>query len=138
MDVANRNLPIAQIEHLIQIIRGQQVMLDRDLAMLYGVETGQLNRQVKRNIERFPEDFMFQLSAEELDGLRCQIGISNSRGGTRYLPYAFTENGIAMLSSVLRSPTAIDVNIRIMRAFQTYGCRMHYAQAGCLLCQPDV
>ncbi len=91
-------------------------MLDRDLSMLYRVETGQLNRQVKRNIERFPSDFMFQLSKEEVEILKCQIGIS-SWGGNRYLPYAFTENGIAMLSSVLRSPTAIEANIRIMRAF---------------------
>jgi hypothetical protein len=91
-------------------------MLDRDLAMLYRVETGQLNRQVKRNIERFPSDFMFQLSKDEMEILKCQFGIS-SWGGNRYLPYAFTENGIAMLSSVLRSPTAIEANIRIMRAF---------------------
>ena len=91
-------------------------MLDRDLAELYGVATGALNRQVKRNEERFPEDFMFRLSAEEWNNLKCQIGIS-SWGGDRQLPYAFTENGIAMLSSVLRSPTAIEVNIRIMRAF---------------------
>jgi len=86
------------------------------LAELYGVATGALNRQVKRNEERFPEDFMFRLSAEEWNNLKCQIGIS-SWGGDRQLPYAFTENGIAMLSSVLRSPTAIEVNIRIMRAF---------------------
>ena len=91
-------------------------MLDRDIAMLYSVETGQLNRQVKRNLERFPSDFMFQLSKEEVEILKCQNGIS-SWGGNRYLPYAFTENGIAMLSSVLRSPTAIEANIRIMRAF---------------------
>jgi ORF6N domain. len=92
-----------------------QVILDRDVSRLYGVATGALNRQVKRNEERFPEDFMFRLSAEEWDNLKCQIGIS-SWGGDRQLPYAFTENGIAMLSSVLRSPTAIEVNIRIMRA----------------------
>ena len=91
-------------------------MLDRDIALLYSVETGQLNRQVKRNIERFPSDFMFRLSKEEVEILKCQNGIS-SWGGDRYLPYAFTENGIAMLSSVLRSPTAIEANIRIMRAF---------------------
>ena len=104
------------IQALIKTIRGVQVMLDRDLAKLYGVETGALNRQVKRNEERFPEDFMFRLSTEEWDNLKCQIGIS-SWGGDRQCPYAFTENGIAMLSSVLRSPTAIEVNIRIMRAF---------------------
>ena len=84
--------------------------------MLYNVETSQLNRQVKRNLERFPSDFMFQLNKEEVEILKCQNGIS-SWGGNRYLPYAFTENGIAMLSSVLRSPTAIEANIRIMRAF---------------------
>ena len=104
------------IRSRIFTIRGVQVMLDRDLAELYGVATGALNRQVKRNEERFPEDFMFRLSAEEWNNLKCQIGIS-SWGGDRQLPYAFTENGIAMLSSVLRSPTAIEVNIRIMWAF---------------------
>ena len=104
------------IRSRIFTIRGVQVMLDRDVAGLYGVATGALNRQVKRNEERFPEDFMFRLSAEEWNNLKCQIGIS-SWGGDRQLPYAFTENGIAMLSSVLRSPTAIEVNIRIMRAF---------------------
>ena len=104
------------IQALIKTIRGVQVILDRDVAGLYGVATGALNRQVKRNEERFPEDFMFRLSAEEWNNLKCQIGIS-SWGGDRQLPYAFTENGIAMLSSVLRSPTAIEVNIRIMRAF---------------------
>ena len=104
------------IQALIKTIRGVQVILDRDVARLYGVATGALNRQVKRNEERFPEDFMFRLSAEEWDNLKCQIGIS-SWGGDRQHPYAFTENGIAMLSSVLRSPTAIEVNIRIMRAF---------------------
>ena len=104
------------VQALIKTIRGVQVMLDRDLAKLYGVETGALNRQVKRNEERFPEDFMFRLSAEEWENLKCQFGIS-SWGGDRQVPFAFTENGIAMLSSVLRSPTAIEVNIRIMRAF---------------------
>ena len=104
------------IQALIKTIRGVQVILDRDVAGLYGVATGALNRQVKRNEERFPEDFMFKLSAEEWNNLKCQIGIS-SWGGDRQLPYTFTENGIAMLSSVLRSPTAIEVNIRIMRAF---------------------
>ena len=104
------------IQALIKTIRGVQVILDRDVAGLYGVATGALNRQVKRNEERFPEDFMFRLSAEEWNNLKCQIGIS-SWGGDRQLPYAFTENGIAMLSSVLRSPTAIEVNVRIMRAF---------------------
>ena len=104
------------IQALIKTIRGVQVILDRDVAGLYGIATGALNRQVKRNEERFPEDFMFRLSAEEWNNLKCQIGIS-SWGGDRQLPYAFTENGITMLSSVLRSPTAIEVNVRIMRAF---------------------
>ena len=108
----------SNIQALIKTIRGVQVILDRDVARLYGVATGALNRQVKRNEERFLEDFMFRLSAEEWDNLKCQIGIS-SWGGDRQLPYAFTENGIAMLSSVLRSPTAIEANIRIMRAIAT-------------------
>ena len=145
-----------QIEPLIRTIRGQQVLLDSDLAILYGVETKRLNQQVKRNIERFPDDFMFQLTKVELINLKSQIAtssaiensprsqivtlnkgtnlrsqiatssqevslksqiVTSSHGGVRYLPYAFTENGIAMLSSVLRSPIAIQVNIRIMRAF---------------------
>ena len=162
--------PLENIENLIQVIRGKQVILDRDLARLYGVETRRLNEQVRRNIERFPADFMFQLTKEEAESLRSQfatsnvnsvnltsqivipndfprsqivtlnddskdlrsqfatsnadpfdlrsqIATSNGRGGQRYLPYAFTENGIAMLSSVLRSPIAIATNIQIMRAF---------------------
>jgi hypothetical protein len=93
-------------------------MLDRDLALLYEVETKVLNRAVKRNLQRFPSDFMFQLTAEEADRLRCQIGTSNEgRGGRRYLPNVFTEQGVAMLSSVLNSERAILVNIEIMRAF---------------------
>ena len=103
------------IEPLIKVIRGQQVMLDKDLATLYGVETRVLNQTVKRNIERFPDDFRFELSREEC--LRSQIVISNGRGGNRYSTYAFTEQGVAMLNSVLRSQTAIEVNIQIMRAF---------------------
>ena len=105
------------IRSRIITIRDVQVMLDRDLAELYGVEVGQLNRQVKRNIERFPHDFMFQLSREDCS--RCQIGTLNGGRGSniKYLPYAFTENGIAMLSSVLRSPRAIAANIQVMRAF---------------------
>lgn len=91
-------------------------MLDQDLAFLYGVETKMLKRAVKRNTERFPKDFMFELTKEEFKILRCQIGTSN-RGGARYLPYAFTEHGILMLSSVLNSKKAIQVNIQIMRAF---------------------
>ena len=92
-------------------------MLDADLAMLYGVETKRLNEQVKRNIKRFPDDFMFQLTQEEVVALRSQIATSNGREGARYLPYAFTRNGIAMLSSVLKSEIAVGGNIRIMRAF---------------------
>ena len=111
--VAKCDLKIAE---RIMPIRGVQVMLDCDLAKLYGVEVKQLNRQVKRNSERFPSDFMFQLSEKESKILKCQFGTS-SWGGARYRPYAFTENGIAMLSGVLRSPTAIAANIRIMRAF---------------------
>ena len=105
------------IEPLIKVIRGQQVMLDRDLATLYGVETKRLNEQVKRNIKRFPEDFMFQLTKDEC--LRSQIATLNEGRGQhlKYMPYVFTENGVAMLSSILRSDTAIEVNIRIMRAF---------------------
>lgn len=104
------------IQPMIKVIRGQQVMLDSDLSALYGVETRRLNEQVKRNKERFPDDFMFQLRKEELDNLMSQNATS-SWGGTRKLPYAFTEQGIAMLSSVLKSQTAVEVNIRIMRAF---------------------
>ena len=112
-----QQLPIeSKVESLIRVIRGQQVMLDRDLAELYGVETRRLNEQVKRNIERFPEDFMFQLTSNEFDNLKSQIAIS-SWGGVRKLPYAFTEQGVAMLSGVLKSSTAVEVNIRIMRAF---------------------
>ncbi len=111
-------LPVELIERRIYLIRGKKVMLDSDLAELYGVPTKSLNLAVKRNIERFPEDFMFRLSAEEDDVLRFQIETSKrSRGGRRYLPYAFTEQGVAMLSSVLRSDRAVQVNIAIMRAF---------------------
>ena len=104
------------IQNKIYEIRGYRVMLDFDLSDLYGVETGALKRAVRRNIERFPEDFMFELTIDEFENLRCQIGIS-SWGGSRYVPFAFTQEGIAMISSVLRSPTAIKVNIAIMRAF---------------------
>ncbi len=110
---------IEAIERKIYLIRGQKVMLDKDLAVLYGVETFNLNKAVKRNIERFPNDFMFQLTKEEYDSLIFQNGISKTegRGGRRYFPYAFTEQGVAMLSSVLRSKQAVQVNIAIMRAF---------------------
>lgn len=109
-------VPAEQIENCIYLLRGQRVMLDIDLAMLYGVETKTLNRAVKRNLPRFPEDFMFQLSIKEFESLRYQFGTSK-RGGRRYPPYVFTEQGIAMLSSVLHSRRAIQVNIEIMRAF---------------------
>lgn len=100
----------------ILLIRGQKVMIDIDLAVLYNVENKNLKRQVRRNIDRFPEDFMFELTKEELEILRCQFGTS-SWGGTRYVPMVFTEQGVAMLSSVLNSPEAIKVNIKIIRVF---------------------
>jgi hypothetical protein len=106
---------------LVVYTRGEKVMLDADLAMLYGVETGAVNRAVRRNGSRFPEDFMFRLTSEESGNLRCQFGISSSggvrHGGRRGLPYAFTEQGVAMLSSVLHSARAVEVNIAIMRTF---------------------
>lgn len=126
--------PLENIENLIHVIRGKQVMLDVDLARLYGVETKRLNEQVKRNIERFPEDFMFQLTREEAESSRSQFATLNEDGelsrlqfatlngrghNIKHLPYAFTENGIAMLSGVLRSQQAININIQIMRAFNT-------------------
>ena len=119
-------LSTEKIQQLVYVIRNQQVMLDSDLAMLYQVETGALNRAVKRNKYRFPDDFCFQLTIEELTSLRCQIGISKkedsgntSHGGRRYTPYVFTEQGIAMLASVLRSEIAAKVNVQIMRTFVT-------------------
>lgn len=105
------------IKSLIYVVRGQQVMMDSDLAMLYQVETKAFNQAVSRNIERFPENFRFQLTKEEFDALRLQIATSNGRGGRRYRPYMFTEQGIAMLSGVLRSNVAIQVSIRIMNTF---------------------
>ena len=113
-----------KIESLIYEIRGHKVMLDRDLAKLYGVTTGNLNKAVKRNIERFPERYMFQLNSEE--NLKFQNGIS-SWGGTRSLPYAFTEQGVAMLSSVLHSPTAIQISINIIDAFVAIRNHIMYA-----------
>ena len=111
-------VPVERIEQAILLIRGQKVLLDRDLAALYGVPTKTLNLAVKRNRARFPVDFMLRLSAEETRNLRFQIETSSLRwGGRRYCPTAFTEQGVAMLSSVLRSPRAIQVNIEIMRAF---------------------
>lgn len=105
-----------KILNKISIIRGQKVMIDQDLSEMYGVETKQLKRQVKRNIDRFPKDFMFQLTIKEFENLRSQFGTS-SWGGTRYMPLAFTEQGVAMLSSILNSKIAIEVNIKIIRVF---------------------
>jgi hypothetical protein len=112
-------VPVERIEQAILLVRGHKVMLDVDLAALYGVETRALIQAVKRNLERFPDDFMFQLTAAEHAALRSQNVISKreGRGGRRYLPYAFTEQGVAMLSSVLRSERAVKVNIEIMRTF---------------------
>ena len=115
----DNQLAVPTIQSKIALIRDQQVLLDRDLARFYGVEVSQMNRQVKRNIERFPEDFMFQLTKAENEALKCQFGISKQRGGDRRLPYAFTEQGVAMLSGLLRSEVAIAANIMIMRAFVT-------------------
>mgnify|MGYP000081678099 FL=1 len=112
-----------QIRDMIYTVRGQQVMLDSDLAELYEVETGALNRAAKRNEDRFPEDFRFRLTDDECENLRCQIGISSDDlrefavGGRRYMPYVYTEQGVAMLSGVLRSKVAVDTSVRIMRAF---------------------
>jgi len=114
----NLVVPLEVIERRIYLIRGQKVMLDSDLAELYQAPTKSLNLAVRRNRDRFPEDFLFQLTKEEARALRFQIETSNKgRGGRRYLPYAFTEHGVAMLSSVLNSKRAIQVNIVIMRAF---------------------
>ena len=110
-------VPIERIENIIFTIRGYKVLLDTHLADLYGVETRVLIQAVKRNEDRFPYDFMFQLTHDEFDSLRSQIVISKGKGGRRYLPYVFTEQGVAMLSSVLRSKQAVRVNIEIMRAF---------------------
>jgi phage regulator Rha-like protein len=114
-----QTIEVTQVQQLIHIVRGERMILDRDLAMLYGVETKNLKRQVKRNLSRFPSDFMVELTREEYNSLRCQNGtIGNGRGEhSKYLPYAFTENGVAMLSSVLTSEIAVQVNIQIMRAF---------------------
>jgi phage regulator Rha-like protein len=111
-------IPVPTIQKRIVVVREHQVMLDEDLAELYGVETGALTRAVRRNKDRFPDDFMFQLTNDEWSALRSQSGISNEgRGGRRYAPYVFTEQGVAMLSGVLRSERAVVVNIAIMRAF---------------------
>lgn len=112
-------IPIERIASRIYLVRGQKVMIDTDLAALYKVLTKNLNLAVRRNQRRFPEDFMFQLADEEAEGLRLQIATSKvgTRGGRRYAPYVFTEQGVAMLSSVLKSDRAADVNVAIMRTF---------------------
>ncbi len=109
-------VPAERIEKAILLIRGEKVILDKELAVLYGVSTSNLNKAVSRNPGRFPDDFMFRLTKDELDNLKFQFGTS-SWGGARRLPRAFTEQGVAMLSSVLRSPRAVHVNVEIMRAF---------------------
>ena len=106
-----------RIEHAIIVVRGEKVMLDSALSEIYGVETKILNRAVKRNASRFPNDFMFQLTAEEAANLRCQIGASSSYGGRRYLPYAFTEHGALMLANVLNSGRAAQTSVMVVRAF---------------------
>ena len=114
--MTNELVEYNEITNKIFMIRGKKVIFDSDLAMLYGVETRVLKQAVKRNIKRFPEDFMFILTNEEIKNLRSQF-VTSSHGGTRYLPYAFTEQGVAMLSCVLKSEKAIKINIQIMRAF---------------------
>ena len=113
----NPAVPQEVVEQKIYLIRGQRVMIDSELAVLYGVETKQLTRQVRRNITRFPSDFMFRLTKDEYAALRCQIGTLKRGRHSKYLPYAFTEQGVAMLSSVLNSERSIQVNIAIMRVF---------------------
>ena len=111
-------IPIEQIQQLILLIRGKKVMLDSDLAKLYGVSTKRLNEQVKRNRDRFPEDFMFQLNPTEVNNLRSHFATSKKeRGGRRYAPYAFTEHGAIMLAAVLSTPRAIEVSVFVVRAF---------------------
>ena len=122
-----RALDPTAIESLIYEIRGQKVMLDRDLAKMYGVETKVLNQAVKRNMKRFPEDFMFQLTPEEYEILKSQF-VTSSWGGTRKLPYVFTEQGLAMLSGLLNSDVAIKVNIAIMRTFVTIRNHLYTTQ----------
>jgi len=112
-----RSPSLSTVERKILLVRGHKVLLDAHLATLYGVETRALLQAVRRNAARFPPDFLLQLDAEEATRLRSQIVISNTRGGRRHAPYVFTEQGVAMLSSVLRSPRAVQVNIQIMRAF---------------------
>jgi hypothetical protein len=114
---ATQAVPVEHVARLIHLARGEKVLLDSDLAMLYGVTTGNLNKAVKRNQQRFPPDFMFQLSDDETAALIFQSGRSSQHGGRRHNPFAFTEQGVAMLSSVLRTDRAVQVNVAIMRAF---------------------
>jgi hypothetical protein len=114
-ETINQIVPVENVARLIKVIRGHKVLLDSDLAQLYEVETKAMNRAVRRNIDRFPEDFMFQLTKDEFLG--CQIGTSKGHGGRRYYPLVFTEQGVAMLSGILNSSRAIQVNIAIMRTF---------------------
>lgn len=116
-NIESKEDQLALIQSKIYEIRGRRIMLDSDLASLYDVETKNLKRAVRSNIERFPDDFMFELTKEEYETLRCKNFTSNERGGNRYLPFAFTQEGIGMLSGLLRSSVAIKVNINIMRAF---------------------
>ncbi len=117
MTTGEKLVQVEDIGSRIRFIRGQKVIMDSDLAMLYGVPTKVLNQAVKRNIERFPEDFIFQLSEIEEESLRSQIVTSNGRGGRRYMPYAFTEHGAVMLANILRSKRAIDMSVYVVRAF---------------------
>jgi phage regulator Rha-like protein len=117
MSVPMGIIPVEWIERAILSIRGEKVMLDSDLAQLYGVETKVLNRAVKRNMNRFPPDFMFQLTTREIANLKCQFGTSSSYGGRRYLPYAFTEHGALMLANVLNSERAAQTSVQVVRAF---------------------
>ena len=117
MDDKTQMVQPEQIEQAVLLIRGQRVMMDRDLAALYGVETKSLNRAVQRNLDRFPADFMFQLTADEAEALRYQFGTLKRGQHYKYLPFVFTQEGVSMLSSVLRSPRAVQVNIAIMRVF---------------------
>jgi phage regulator Rha-like protein len=112
-------VPLERVERTILVLRGRRVILDSDLAALYGVTVSRLNEQVKRNIERFPDDFGFQLTREEFETLRSQIAISKTerRGGRQYLPYAFTEHGAVMSASVLNSPKAVEMSVEVVRAF---------------------
>lgn len=122
------NLKTLETEALICELRGRKVILDYQLANLYGVETKNLKRAVKANMNRFPEDFMFELTKEEFDILRCRNFTSKGRGGTRYMPYAFTQEGVAMLSGLLRSDVAVQANIFIMRAFVKMRITLAFAE----------